>query len=422
MYQINSRRGKRMGKVTLSLIISVLITLFPVLVQAQGLRAGGFGKGGSRSSGFGMNGSSRGGMVSNLGRGFVNRGTTSNFESMNLGKNRGFVNSGFGQGRFSSGFSDNRSNFTRTSNLTSSTLHTSNFSNRLSTVNRFRSRGLTNSGFSQINPPNLNSSNLNVDTLTHLPNAVNTKAGLIKPVNRVKSFDSRSITRTNDFNFNPVITDEETSALTDDLSTPPTTRTRIIRVERKNGVMHFTNISSTSGGEETTKTLFVRKKAVSTSRGSNLDGVLTASQSKDVLSSNSKMALGLTKVKPTTNSVSSHHDSVVNDDLVVNKKIVFNFFFGSPLFVSPFGFSLFFPSSGFFFVCPFNNFFFFNPFVFHPLVPSPFFAFRPLVPSPVVFNPFLFHPVFFSIFFNPFPFDSACFLDDTLVFNDLIIH
>jgi hypothetical protein len=428
-----------MRKVTISLVTSVLIILSPVLVQPQGFGAGGF-----RGGGFG--GISRGSTVSGFRGGFSNGGVTPTFRGVDLGSSTGFVSSGFGQRGFDSRFSTltRSSRFGSTSNSTPSNLNTDTLESQLPNaigpkarllqpVHRFKnfsrgsSKGFVNSGFDQSTTSNLTPSNLNTHILTpRFPNAIDPKARLVQPIDRLKSFSSSSFTRTNDFKSNSlrnkVITNEEGNTPPDNLSTSPTTTEIIHWVDRRNGVMHFTNrISSIPKGEETT--IVTGKKAVSTSRESNVGSTLTPSQSsKHTLSLTSESTVGLA-MRGTTNSINSDNGSVVDDSSGSTRtKVVFNFFFGTPFFVSPFSF---FP--GFSFFLGFNSFnsFFSNPFLFQSLFFPEFFnsfVFQPLFPSPFI-TTFLFPPIapLFSPLFNPFPFGMN-FSPNAFIFNDLNIN
>lgn len=321
-----------MGIVTRSLVISFIIVLSPVLVQAQGFG----GARGFNGGGFGN------GSISSFGRG----STVSGFRG-------GFSNRGVGP--------------------TSGT--------------RLRSSiGFGDSGFSQRSASNLTPRNVNTDTLPIRPlNPSNPKMGFVKPVNSSGGFGFRSFIRTNNLNLNSmgnkVIAKEEGNTSPENtLAAATPARTEIVQwVNRRNGGLQFTNnISSIPQGEKTT--VVTGTKAVSSSQG--LDGgiTLTTSQSSEpTLSSISRSTVGLV-VKQTDNSIHSDHRFIV-DNNQGSTNIVFNFFFGTPFFVNPF--SLF-PNFSFFFgFNPFNNFFFFNPFLFQPT----FF--------PVFFNPFPFQPIFF---------------------------
>jgi hypothetical protein len=334
-----------MGTVTRSLVISFIIILSPVLVQAQGFggargfNGGGFGRGSIGNFG-------RGSAVSGFRGGFGNRGIRSTLGT-SLRSSRGFGNSGFSQ----------RSG--------------SNLPQRTVTTNTLASR---------------------------LPNASNQNMGSLTSGNRFRGFGSRSFSRTDNFSphsmGNKLIAREEgitPPENTLDTSTPA--RKEIVHlVNRNNGVSQFTNnISSIPQGEKTT--VVTGTQAVSSPRV--LHGGITPATSlsaEHTMSSTSGSRLGLV-VKQNDNSIHSDHRFRV-DNNQGSTNIVFNFFFGTPFFVSPFSF--FSNSSLFFGFNPFNNFFFFNP--------------------------FLFQPTFFPVFFNPFPFQPIFFPNTPMfAFNDMNI-
>lgn len=334
-----------MRTVKRSLVISFLIILSPVLVQAQGFggargfNGGGFGRGSISSFG-------RGSTVSGVRGGFGNRGL-------------------------------------------SSTLGT-----------RLRSsRGFGNSGFSQRSASNQTRRTVNTNTLApQLPNASNQNMGSLTSGNRFRGFGSRSLSRTD--NFRPHSMGNKVIARGEGITSPENTldtstpaRTEIVHwVNRNNGVPQFTNnISSIPQGEKTT--VVTGTQAVSSPREVN-GGITPATSlsSEHTMSSTSGSRLGLV-VKQNDNSVHSDH-RFREDNNQGSTNIVFNFFFGTPFFVSPFSF---FPNSSFFFgFNPFNNFLFFNP--------------------------FLFQPTFFPVFFNPFPFQPIFFPNSPVfAFNDMNI-
>jgi hypothetical protein len=193
---------------------------------------------------------------------------------------------------------------------------------------------------------------------------------------------------------NKVITREEGITPPENtLDTYTLARKEIVHwVNRNNGVPQFTNnFSSIPQGEKTT--VVTGTQAVSSPRGVH-GGITPATSlsSEHTMSSTSGSRLGLV-VKQNDNSIHSDHRFRA-DNNQGSTNIVFNFFFGTPFFVSPFSF---FPNSSFFFgFNPFNNFFFFNP--------------------------FLFQPTFFPVFFNPFPFQPIFFPNTPMfAFNDMNI-
>jgi hypothetical protein len=341
----NWGRVERMGKVTTSLVISFLFILPPVLVLAQGF---------SGARGFNGGGFARGSIGS-----FSPRSTVSGFRG------------GFGN----RGVSSNSRTGLRSS------------------------RGFGNSGFSQRSASNFTPRTANTNTLEpQLPNASNQKMRLLASGNRFGGFGSRSFSRTDNFSphsmGNKVIAKEEVNTHHENtLDTSIPARTEIIHwVNRRNGVSQFTNnVSSIPQGEKTT--VVTGTQAVSSPRGLHAgSSPITSLSSEHTFSSTSRSTLGLV-LKQTDNSIHSDHRFMV-DNNQGSTNIVFNFFFGTPFFVSPFSF---FPNSSFFFgFNPFNNFFFFNS--------------------------FLVQPTFFPVFCNPFPFQPIFFFNTPVVaFNDVNI-
>lgn len=340
----NSGRIERMRKVTTSLVISFLFILTPVLVQAQGF-------GGAR--GFNGGGFARGSIGSFSPRSSV---------------------SGFRGGVGNRGVSSNLRTGLRSS------------------------RGFGNSGFSQRSASNFTPRTVNTNTLgPQLPNASNKKMGSLTSGNKFGGFGSRSFSRTDNFSphsmGNKVIAKEEDISPESTLDTSIPARTEIVHwVNRRNGVLQFTNnVSSIPQGEKTT--VVTGTQAVSSPRGLYAGSTpITSLSSEHTFSSTSRSTLGLV-LKQTDNSIHSDHRFMV-DNNQGSTNIVFNFFFGTPFFVSPFSF---FPNSSFFFgFNPFNNFFFFNS--------------------------FLVQPTFFPVLFNPFPFQAIFFFNTPVVaFNDVNI-
>lgn len=450
-----------MGKICLTLIVSVLIAFSPALVQSQSFRANGL----RGSSGFGAKGFSSGNTVPAFRGVFGTRGTINstrgslNFRKGSIG-NRIVNGRGIGHRGFSPGFSSTNSpTFSNNSNLTPSTLntpisaHSQNFvntrGNLVKSVNiptrSFNHRSFnTNNSRSSLQGEAITKGKHNTAVIplrsktssTFKESEINNKpANSIKTVSTSRGVNLRgfsAVTRINNISpgslTNTEIVEGGINRTPSNFSNSSAVRTEISHwVDNETGVSHFSNnVTSFRKGRETI--VFIDgKKVNSKALLSNTNETLaTASTSlKNTLSSAPKIA-AKPAIPQTNNSLRSSRGLIVGNSSVATTNFHGNshhegfhhHFHHHHFFVSPF---FIFPQSTFLFA--------FNPFVFRALVLSPFFTFStlpnsffvtspfiPLIPSPL-FDPFVFRPVFFSPFFNSFPFGSVFFFNNPIINN-----
>lgn len=449
-----------MRKITLTLIIiSAVIAISPVLVQAQSFRANGF----RGSSGFGAKGFSRGSTVPAFRGVFGTRGTI-NSTSGNLNFRNGSINKSFtgerglGQKHLSSGFSNTtRPRFKNNSNLTPSTINTpisansQNFINTrgklVNTPNRSLNRRSFNTNRS-LNSGKGEAITKGKHNMAFIPLRRKTSSTFVEsegsdqPANRLKTgsisrgVNLKGLSAVTIINHGPgslTNTEEvETNSSRSKLSNTSVRTTEIAHwVDNKTGVQHFSNnVTSFRRGRETI--VFVDGKKVD-SKSATLNSNKT-STTVFRSSTNSLSGLNIDALEPrvTRNNHASGSKRELALDSISRKATAFhhgrdhkrfhhhshhNHFFVSPFFT--------FPQSAFFFA--------FNPFVFRALVLSPFFTFStlpnfffvtspfiPLIPSPL-FDPFVFRPVFFPSFSNPFSFGSVFFFNNSIINNPAFV-
>ncbi len=432
-----------MGKITPTLIVSILIAVSPVLVQAQSFRATGF-RGGNTVPTFRGAFSTRGSINS--------RNGSTGFTNGRIGSRSSSI-TGIGKRGFSPGLSNtNRHTFGNNSNLTASTLNSS-ISTQPQNLIKAR-KGLVQSGNIHTAGPNqrsftrnkgLGSSSLNGEQnapfiplrkkagstfeqseISNQP-AIGMKRVSVSGVVNLRGLSSA--TRNNGVRpeslKNKGIVANGASSAASNFSNSPTQRTEISHwVDDKTGVLHFSNnVTSFRKGRETI--VFVNgKKADSKSAASN------SNKTDSTVSKNSlttpRAAVLKSAVRGNNNSSGSNRGLMLDSDsrsataFHNNRNYdVFHHHFHSHFFFSPF-FTL--PQSTFFFA--------FNPFAFRVFVLSPFFnfsplhnffflssPFTPLIPSPL----FSFRPIFFSPFFTPFTFGSAFFFNNPIISNPIFV-
>ncbi len=468
-----------MGKSALGLAVSLLMVFLPSLVQAQAFRAGGFNglRGGFKSgvSGFRNGDFSRGSAFPGSKRGFVRGGVDSAPMGMGLGsgsKDARFTNeSGFVKRGFSHGFSStSRASFGGISNLSPSTLNTpTNTAFSSQSQDPIYPRGglskSTRSGFRGFSSGSFNTTGFDSSTLEDRigvrEKRNTTLIGSTGSTSIGKRTGSFAISNKTVFRSGVVlggastvtgvnrgwgIEERESDTAQTGFSTPPDTRGEIVHwIDKKSGVLHFSNnLTSFRKGRETIT--FVNGKRVDSKRGElNSNKILTTTSrslkspfsASDPIRPKTKriggssdidsglVASGGLGADTTLRHRVFHHSGdlkVVDHPHFHHHHPVGLFFFINPFFS--------FPSSTFFF--GFNPFVFkslvLSPFVFRPLVPSPFFPFNPLIPPPVLFNDLVFQPLFFPPFFSPFfcsfpfGFGSSFFFNGfVFAFNDPII-
>jgi len=430
-----------MGKLRLSLIIFISISILPALSQAQNFKGGGirggFGKSGFGSRGFtaGISGSSlRGGFntstfSTNRAAGLRNGGLGSN-----LVKQPGFSNTKMATfGRGSSLTRSTTLSNTRTSqkqNLINSGVMPGKSYNALSSGSTYSASGKNKLDYDKIGMGGGDDSQLIVNVgSTFRRNKVTTdftdsNGPVFKSGSNLKSTITPNFTNTSSSSITPITVEE--------IGTAPgvvydtSTRTEIAHwVDKKSGVRHFSNnISSYRDGRETI-TFVGGKKVVSKIGGlksgdSLVDGsdgfrdaiTFTKTATKPAIKQSGKETGSNKGLRYTTSEPTKkyhhkpHHKDFDHHHHRHHHDTINLFFFFNPFFT--------FPASTFFF--GFNPFVFkalvLSPFAFRPFFfPPPFFTFNPIVSSPFLFHTFVFPNLFFPSFCNPFAFGSPFFFN-----------
>ncbi len=435
-----------MGKLRLSLIIFISISILPALSQAQNFRGGGV-RGGFGKSGFGTRGLTASSSGYSL-RGGFNRSSFSTNRAAGL-RNGGLSSSLVKQPGFSN---TNRTTFGRGSGLTRSTTLGNTLTNQkqnlinsgamprksytgLSSGSTYRTSGKNNLDYNKMGTGVGEGDQLisNVGS-TFERNEVNTgfinsKGPVFKSGSSLNSttapIRTRNFINTSSSSITPITVEEKGTA--PGVVSDSSTRTEITHwVDKKSGVRHFSNNISSYRNDRETITFVGGKKVVSKIGGlksgdSLVDGSEGFGDAISFTKTATKQAIKqLGKEKGSNNGLRytasepaqkyhhkphhkdfdrHHHHRHHHDDI--------NFFF----FFNPF---FTFPTSTFFF--GFNPFVFkalvLSPFAFRPFFfPSPFFTFHPIVSSPFLFNTFVCPNLFFPSFCNPFAFGSPFFFN-----------
>ena len=432
-----------MGKLRLSLIIFISISILPALSQAQNFRGGGV-RGGFGKSSFGSRGFTAGNSGSSL-RGGFNRSTFSTGRTTGL-RNGGFGSSFVKQPAFSS---TNRTTFGRGSGLTRSYISNTRTNQRQNLINSgvmpgksyngsssgstYRASGKNNLDYNKIgtggedNNQFIGNAGSTFGRNEVTSDFINNKRSVFKSGSSLNSSISPIRTR----NFANTSSSGITPITVEEIGTAPgvvsdsSTRTEIAHwVDKKSGVRHFSNnINSYRDGRETI-TFVGGKKVVSKIGGlksgeSLVDGnegfgediTFTKTATKQAIKQSGKETGSNNGLRYTTSEPTkkyhhkTHHKDFDHHHHRHHHDTVNFFFFFNPFFT--------FPTSTFFF--GFNPFVFkalvLSPFTFHPFFPSAFFTFNLIVSSPFLFNTFVFPNLFFPSFCNPFAFGSPFFFN-----------